>query len=70
MTEAQKIDPECWYSTAQLAKILQCSKSKLEQLRTKGDGLPYKQFVGQVRYKGADVIEWLDKQTRTSTATG
>jgi hypothetical protein len=65
--------PEQMLTTAQLAAWLEVSVAFLEIARTKGPGFgpPYKKGPGRrgaVRYRCADVVEWLKSRTRTCTA--
>lgn len=62
-----KIDPDVWYTTAELATKLRCSKVKLDKMRTTG-GLRFKKFGRQILYLGRDVLEDLEDMTKTSTA--
>jgi hypothetical protein len=51
------------YSPQVLAALLTVSPRTLERWRKTRDGPPYSRLPnGTVRYKGLDVIEWLEKR--------
>ena len=64
------LDPNSLYTQDQLAPVFQKSKSWFERARWAGEGPKYRKIGRSVRYLGADVIEWLNGQTRGSTSEG
>lgn len=53
--------------TAQTAAYLNCSEALLERRRWDGTGIPYLKIGRAVRYRKADVFDFLVGKTRTST---
>ncbi|PLP98746.1 helix-turn-helix transcriptional regulator [Cupriavidus pauculus] len=52
----------------QTAELLGLRSNTLEIWRTQGKGPVYRKIGRAVRYAEADVLAWLDAQTRTSTS--
>lgn len=50
------------------AERLGLQRSTLDNMRWRGDGPQYVKVGGRVRYRLADLANWLDAQTRTSTS--
>lgn len=67
-----RIDPYRQYSTKDAAKLLGLAPHTLENWRVKGGHLPYSRLGagtrGAIRYKGADLIEFLHSGRRRSTS--
>jgi len=55
-------------NNAATAELLGIRPNTLEIWRTKGTGPAYKKLGRAVRYVEAEVIAWLDAQTRTNTS--
>jgi predicted DNA-binding transcriptional regulator AlpA len=64
------LDPKFLYTQEQLVPVFQKSTSWFERARWAGEGPKYRKIGRSVRYLGADVLEWLDAQTRGSTSEG
>ena len=64
------LDPKTLYTQEQLVPVFQKSKAWFERSRWAGGGPKYLKIGRSVRYLGADVIAWLDAQTRGSTSEG
>ena len=58
------------YTPSEVSKIIGISKSTLANWRvTRSDGPPFIRVGGRsIRYSANDLLEWLEKQRRTSTA--
>ena len=62
---------ENWTTTVlprEAAKRLGLQESTLANWRWRGCGPPYLRVGGRVRYRLADLANWLDGRTRTSTS--
>ncbi|RLK44531.1 helix-turn-helix transcriptional regulator [Cupriavidus plantarum] len=55
-------------TNTQTAELLGLRSNTLEIWRTQGKGPVYRKIGRAVRYAEADVLSWLDAQTRTSTS--
>lgn len=68
MTEMIKLD--VFYTPSEVSKIIGISKATLANWRvTRSDGPPFIRVGGRaIRYSANDLLEWLEKQRRTSTA--
>lgn len=53
---------------AEAAERLGVQRSTLDNWRWNGSGPRYVKVGGRVRYRLADLAEWLDVRTRTSTS--
>lgn len=57
------------FSQAVVAQVIDCSKAKLERDRWQGGGIPYIKIGRRVKYRKADVLNWLDQyQPQQSTS--
>ncbi len=63
-----EIKPTQLYSQADLAPILRKSIAWFERARWSGTGPAFVKVGRQPLYRGADVLAWLDANTRTSTS--
>ena len=53
-----------------IAAIRECSKFTMERDRWNGGGIPFVKIGRAVRYRKADVVDWLAKNpTQTSTSS-
>jgi predicted DNA-binding transcriptional regulator AlpA len=68
MTENIKLD--VLYTPSEVSKIIGITTSTLANWRvTRSDGPPFIRVGGRaIRYPANDLLEWLEKQRRTSTA--
>lgn len=64
------LDPKTLYTQDQLAPVFQKSKSWFERARWAGSGPRYIKIGRSIRYRGADVITWLNDQTIGNTSEG
>ncbi|WP_454756887.1 helix-turn-helix transcriptional regulator [Cupriavidus campinensis] len=55
-------------TNTQTAELLGLRSNTLEIWRTQGRGPVFRKIGRAVRYAEADVLAWLDAQTRTSTS--
>lgn len=55
-------------TTGQTAALLGVRVTTLESWRLRGNGPCYRKIGRLVRYAEADVLAWIDAQTRTSTS--
>jgi predicted DNA-binding transcriptional regulator AlpA len=55
------------FTPTQLAEYLSLKPKTLEKMRRVGDGPRYVKVGRSVRYRGIDVNEYLDENTREST---
>ena len=62
------IEPDALYSQTDLAPVLRKSLAWFERARWAGTGPAYVKVGRQPLYRGRDVLEWLDANTRTSTS--
>ena len=51
-----------------LAAFLYCSPQTVEKMRLTGTGPKYAKLGRLVRYRKADVLAWIDEQSRSSTS--
>ena len=51
----------------QLAEYLQLQPKTIETMRRRGDGPRFIKVGRSVRYRGSDIRDWFDDQTREST---
>ena len=56
------------YKEQDIAKKLGVTQRSLQRWRAAGSGPPYIKMVRHVRYKLDDVQQWIDRQSRISTA--
>ncbi len=57
-------------SPAEAAERLGVERSTLDNWRWSGGGPGYLKVGGRVRYRLADLADWLDAQSRSSTSDG
>ena len=57
-------------SPVEAAERLGVERSTLDNWRWKGGGPRYLKVGGRVRYRLADLADWLDAQSRSSTSDG
>lgn len=57
------------FSQATVAAILDCSLATIERDRWIGKGIPFTKFGRMVRYRKADIREWLDKHHAFQSTT-
>ncbi len=62
------IEPDALYTQTELAPVLRKSLAWFERARWAGNGPRYVKVGRQPLYRGRDVLDWLDAQTRTSTS--
>ena len=55
-------------TNAEVAQLLAVRPNTLEIWRTKGVGPVYRKLNRAVRYVEADVVAWIDAQTRSNTS--
>jgi predicted DNA-binding transcriptional regulator AlpA len=58
------------FDTQTLANITGQSESRFEKLRLRGGGPAYLKLGKSVRYRRADVLQWLNAQVARSTSEG
>lgn len=58
------MDDDQILTTDELAKVRNCSPSRMNKERMVGGGPPYIKDGGAVRYRWGDYKKWLAKQTR------
>ena len=56
------------YTEQMLAEMLRVTRRSLQRWRAAGTGPPYIKMARHVRYKPDDVQQWIDRQSRISTA--
>ena len=56
------------YTTEEAASLLRVSRSFLMKARLRGDGPRYLKVGRAVRYREADLLDWLRSRGRTSTS--
>ncbi len=61
-------DPEALLTAPEVARRLNLSVSFLAKARLRGDGPRYRKLSRAVRYRWADVLEWLKARGRSSTS--
>lgn len=61
-------DPDVHYSQEEMAAKLGKSVAWAARARWAGTGPKYLKIGKSVRYRGADVLAWLEGNTRTSTS--
>ena len=57
------------FSQETVAAILDCSLATIERDRWIGKGIPFAKFGRMVRYRKADIREWLDKHRAFQSTT-
>lgn len=57
-----------YLETAEAAAFCRLSKSYLDKLRCRGGGPLFLKLGRRVRYRPADLINWVDARLRTSTS--
>ncbi len=62
------LDPDYLYKQGEIAAFLGKSPAWFERARWAGTGPAYLKIGRSVRYKGSQVMEWLDAQSRSSTS--
>jgi predicted DNA-binding transcriptional regulator AlpA len=62
------LDPDTLLTTAEVARRLNLSASFFAKARLRGDGPRYSKFNRAVRYRWADVQEWIKARGRYSTS--
>ena len=62
------IQPDALYTQTELAPVLRKSLAWFERSRWAGNGPRYVKVGRQPLYRGRDVLDWLDAQTRASTS--
>ena len=67
-TEVCGILPTQLYTQDQLSPILGLSLAWFERCRWSGTGPKFVKLGRKVVYRGSDILEWMDNQTRTSTS--
>ena len=55
------------FDQTRLAKLFGCSERTLERQRLEGTGIPFVRVGRLVRYRLVDVLQYLERQRRTST---
>ena len=55
------------FDQIRLAELLGCSERTLERQRLEGTGIPFVRVGRLVRYRLVDVLQYLERQRRTST---
>jgi predicted DNA-binding transcriptional regulator AlpA len=55
-------------NVCEVAALLRCSASSLNKWRLDGSGPMFVRVGSRVRYRRADVIGWVNAQTRSSTS--
>jgi hypothetical protein len=61
--------PEALFPQETLCAVLGCSSALAERNRWAGSGVPFIKLNRSVRYKKADILQWIDQQkTFTSTS--
>ena len=61
------IDPDALYEQHHVAEYLGKTKTWMERARSRGFGPAYLRLGRSIRYKGSDVLTWLDGQRHTSS---
>ncbi|MEI6267593.1 MAG: helix-turn-helix domain-containing protein [Methylococcaceae bacterium] len=69
LNEFYNAPDEALFNQMTVAAIRECSKFTMERDRWNGGGIPFVKIGRAVRYRKADVVEWLGKcQTVNSTS--
>lgn len=55
--------PDTYYTTAQLSDVLNIPADTLRAWRWRKKGPPYTRIEGAIRYRWADVQDWLEART-------
>ena len=63
------IDSDGLLDQKQVARIIRMSTKFLEARRVRGGGIPYVKIGRLVRYRRADIEQWIESQLHTSTST-
>jgi hypothetical protein len=61
-------NPNAFAGQEPVAEFLGLSTRTLERLRLTGGGPPFRKFGRRVLYQWRDVLEWANRQRRTSTS--
>jgi len=62
-----ELNDDSLFTPNQLAEYLTLKPKTLETMRRRGDGPRFIKVGRSVRYRGIDINEYLDEQTREST---
>jgi excisionase family DNA binding protein len=62
------VDPEVLLDQRQVARLIRMTTKFMEARRVRGGGIPYVKVGRLVRYRKADVDQWLKENRRTSTS--
>lgn len=60
------IDPDALYEQQHIAEYLGKTKTWMERARSRGIGPVYLRLGRSIRYRGSDILTWLDGQRHTS----
>ena len=60
-------DTVVFYSSQQLAELLDVPKSTVEYWRAHGGGPPFTRFGKHVRYRKIDIDSWVEAHSREQT---
>jgi hypothetical protein len=71
LAEFNSADDSTLFNQIVIAHVLDCSTSTMERDRWSGGGIPYIKINRLVRYRKADVLEWLGQFCpQSSTSEG
>jgi excisionase family DNA binding protein len=59
------VDPEVLLDQRQVARLIRMTTKFMEARRVRGGGIPYVKVGRLVRYRKADVDQWLKENRRT-----
>ncbi len=54
------LEPDVIYTEVEVAALLKCSRIKLRTDRMKGRGIPFFYIGSSVRYRGSDIVAYLE----------
>ena len=71
LAEFNSADDSTLFNQIVIAHVLDCSTATMERDRWSGGGIPYIKINRLVRYRKADVLEWLGRfYVQNSTSDG
>ena len=60
--------PEALFAQPTISAVLDLSQDWCERARWSGNGPPYIRIIRAIRYRKADIIQWIDQRRVTSTS--
>ena len=70
LLEEFKVAPDtAWFGQVTVAAVRDCSEATIERDRWAGSGVPFVKCGRSVRYRKADILEWLSKHQSIQSTT-